>query len=112
MCADCTFMVTAMKPVMICLSVLLLIGQSSSTAIANDCKETACVNVYTENNQIIIEARKGDKTAKKTIAQSPKKPVVKAKPTKKSLPFFLLPEPKKPVVKKPIKKKPVVKKTI
>jgi hypothetical protein len=103
-------MVTAMKPVMICLSVLLLIGQSSSTAIANDCKETACVNVYTENNQIIIEARKGDKTAKKTIAKSPKKPVVKAKPTKKSLPFFLLPEPKKPVVKKPIKKKPVVKK--
>jgi hypothetical protein len=103
-------MVTAMKPLIICLSVLLLIGQSSSTAIANDCKETACVNVYTENNQIIIEARKGDKTVKKTIAQSPKKPVVKAKPTKKPLPFFLLPEPKKPVVKKPIKKKPVVKK--
>ena len=103
-------MVTAMKPLIICLSVLLLIGQSSSTAIANDCKETACVNVYTENNQIIIEARKGDKTVKKTIAQSPKKPVVKAKPTKKPLPYFLLPEPKKPVVKKPIKKKPVVKK--
>jgi hypothetical protein len=103
-------MVTAMKPLIICLSVLLLIGQSSSTAIANDCKETACVNVYTENNQIIIEARKGDKTVKKTIAQSPKKPVVKAKPTKKPLPFFLLPEPKKSVVKKPIKKKPVVKK--
>jgi hypothetical protein len=86
--------------------------ESSFSAIANDCKETACVNVYTENNQIIIEARKGDKTVKKTIAQSPKKPVVKAKPTKKPLPFFLLPEPKKPVVKKPIKKKPVVKKTI
>ena len=101
-----------MKPLIICLSVLLLIGQSSSTAKANDCKETACVNVYTENNQIIIEARKGDKTVKKTIAQSPKKPVVKAKPTKKPLPFFLLPEPKKPVVKKPIKKKPVVKKPV
>ena len=99
-----------MKPLIICLSVLLLIGQSSSTAKANDCKETACVNVYTENNQIIIEARKGDKTVKKTIAQSPKKPVVKAKPTKKPLPFFLLPEPKKPVVKKPVVKKPVVKK--
>ena len=105
-------MVTAMKPLIICLSVLLLIGQSSSTAIANDCKETACVNVYTENNQIIIEARKGDKTVKKTIAQSPKKPTVKAKPTKKPLPFFLLPEAKKPVVKKPIIKKPVVKKPV
>jgi hypothetical protein len=105
-------MVTAMKPLIICLSVLLLIGESSSTATANDCKETACVNVYTENNQIIIEARKGDKTVKKTIAQSPKKPAVKAKPTKKPLPFFLLPEPKKPVVKKPVVKKPVVKKPV
>ena len=101
-----------MKPLIICLSVLLLIGESSSTATANDCKETACVNVYTENNQIIIEARKGDKTVKKTIAQSPKKPAVKAKPTKKPLPFFLLPEPKKPVVKKPVVKKPVVKKPV
>ena len=105
-------MVTAMKPLIICLSVLLLIGESSSTAIANDCKETACINVYTENNQIIIEARKGDKTVKKTIAQSPKKPLVKAKPTKKPLPFFLLPEPKKPVARKPILKKPVVKKPV
>ena len=101
-----------MKPLIICLSVLLLIGQSSSTAIANDCKETACVNVYTENNQIIIEARKGDKTVKKTIAQSPKKPTVKVKPAKKLPPFFLLPEAKKPVVKKPIVKKPVVKKSV
>ena len=99
-----------MKPLIICLSAILFLGESTSSAIANDCKETACVNVYTENNQIIIEARKGDKTVKKTIAQSPKKPVVKAKPTKKPLPFFLLPEPKKPVVKKPVVKKPVVKK--
>jgi hypothetical protein len=103
-------MVTAMKPLIICLSIILFLGESTSTAIANDCKETACVNVYTDNNQIIIEARKGDKTVKKTIAQSPKKPVVKAKPTKKPLPFFLLPEPKKPVINKPIIKKPVIKK--
>ena len=101
-----------MKPLIICLSVLLLIGESSSIAIANDCKETACVNVYTENNQIIIEARKGDKTVKKTIAQAPKKPVVKAKLTKKPLPSFLLPEPKKPVARKPIIKKPVIKKPV
>ena len=86
-------MVTAMKPLIICLSIILFLGESTSTAIANDCKETACVNVYTDNNQIIIEARKGDKTVKKTIAQSPKKPVVK-----------------KPVVKKP--PKPRVKKTV
>lgn len=101
-----------MKPLIICLSIILFLGESTSTAIANDCKETACVNVYTDNNQIIIEARKGDKTVKKTIAQSPKKPVVKAKATKKPLPFFLLPEPKKSVAKKPIIKNPVVKKPV
>jgi hypothetical protein len=101
-----------MKPLIICLSTILFLGESTSSALANDCKETACINVYTDNNQIIIEARKGDATVKKTIAQAPKKPVVKAKPTKKPLPFFLLPEPKKPVPKKPVPKKPVVKKPI
>ena len=101
-----------MKPLIICLSILLFLGESTSSALANDCKETACINVYTDNNQIIIEARKGDTTVKKTITQAPKKPVVKAKPTKKPLPFFLLPEPKKPVIKKPVVKKPVVKKPV
>jgi hypothetical protein len=105
-------MVADMKPSIICLSILLLIAESASSAIANDCKETACINVYTDNNQIIIEARKGGATVKKTIAQSPKKPVVKAKPTKKPLPFFLLPEPKKPVPKKPVVKKPIIKKPV
>ena len=103
-------MVADMKPLIICLSTILFLGESTSSALANDCKETACINVYTDNNQIIIEARKGDTTVKKTITQAPKKPVVKAKPTKKPLPFFLLPEPKKPVIKKPVVKKPVVKK--
>jgi hypothetical protein len=107
-------MVTDMNPILITFSMFLFVGASSTNAMGsdliNDCKKTACINVYTENNQIIIEARKGDSTVKKTIAQSPKKPVVKAKPTKKPLPFFLLPEPKKPVVKKPVVKKPVVKK--
>jgi hypothetical protein len=107
-------MVTAMKHKIIALSIACLFLQSTAVAHANEnagnCKDIACINVYTENNQIIIEARKGDSTVKKTIAQSPKKPVVKAKPTKKPLPFFLLPEPKKAVVKKPSANKPVVKK--
>jgi hypothetical protein len=109
-------MVTDMKPILITFSIFLFVGAGSTNAIGsdlvNDCKKTACINVYTDNNQIIIEAKKGDSTVKKTIAQSPKKPVVKAKPTKKPLPFFLLPEPKKPVVKKPVVKKPVVKKPV
>jgi hypothetical protein len=99
-------MVTDMKPILITFSIFLFVGAGSTNAIGsdlvNDCKKTACINVYTDNNQIIIEAKKGDSTVKKTIAQAPKKPVVKAKPTTKPRPLFLLPQPKlKPVVKKP-----------
>jgi hypothetical protein len=76
--------------------------------------------VYTDNNQIIIEAKKGDSTVKKTIAQAPRKPSAKAKPTTKPRPLFLLPQRKlKPVVKKPTVKttykrpiKPKVKKVV
>ena len=102
----------------------LFLGASSTNAMGsdliNDCKKTACISVYTDNNQIIIEAKKGDSTVKKTIAQAPRKPVVKAKPTTKPRPLFLLPQPKlKPVVKKPTVKttykrptKPKVKKVV
>lgn len=107
-----------MKHKIIALLIFSLFAQNTAVAHASEnasenageCKDSACINVYAENNQIIIEARRGDSTVKKTIAQAPKKPVVKAKPTKKPLPFFLLPEPKKAVIKKPIIKKPVVKK--
>lgn len=102
----------------------LFLGASSTNAMGsdliNDCKKTACINVYTDNNQIIIEAKKGDSTVKKTIAQAPRKPVVKAKSTTKPRPLFLLPQPKlKLVVKKPTVKttykrpaKPKVKKVV
>jgi hypothetical protein len=117
-------MVTDMKPILFTFSILLFVGASSTNAMGsdliNDCKKTACINVYTDNNQIIIEAKKGDSTVKKTIAQAPRKPVVKAKPTTKPRPLFLLPQPKlKPVVKKPTVKttykrptKPKVKKVV
>jgi hypothetical protein len=99
-------MVTDMKPILITFSIFLFVGASSTNAIGsdlvNDCKKTACIKVYTDNNQIIIEAKKGGSTVKKAITQAPKKPVVKAKPTTKPRPLFLLPQPKlKPVVKKP-----------
>jgi len=103
-----------MKHKIIAVLIFSLFAQSTAVAHASEnageCKDSACINVYAENNQIIIEARRGDSTVKKTIAQAPKKPVVKAKPTKKPLPFFLLPEPKKPIIKKPVIKKPAVKK--
>ena len=102
---------------MFALIVAILIAASQTPAIGADpCQETACVNVYTDNNQIIIEARKGNTSVKKTIAQAPKKPAVKATPKPKAVPLFFPPAAKpKPVVVKPTVKriyKPRVKKAV
>jgi hypothetical protein len=81
-------------------------------AVADDCAEKACITVYTENNQIIIEAKKGNTTVKKSIAQAPKKAAVKPRPKPTARPLFF--PPAKPVVSKPrIKRtyKPRVKKS-
>ena len=83
-------------------------------AVADDCAEKACITVYTENNQIIIEAKKGNTTAKKSIAQAPKKAAVKPSPKPTVRPLFFPPAATKPVVTKPkIKRtyKPRVKKS-
>ena len=105
-----------MVPHMFAVLVVLALIFSTNPAIAADpCAETACVNVYTDNNQIIIEARKGNTTVKKTIAQAPKKPVVKSTPKPKVVPLFFPPATPKPVVVKPTVKrsyKPRVKKAV
>ncbi len=83
-------------------------------AQADDCAEKACISVYTENDQIIIEARRGNTTVKKTIAQAPKKSTVKPSPKPTVRPLFFPPAPVKAVVKKPYIKrtyKPRVKKS-
>lgn len=68
-----------------------------------DCTNTACVNVYTQNNQIIIEAHKG------SGGTATKKPVV-AKPKPTSTLWFP-PKPKTvPTVKRTYKPRVVVKK--
>ena len=53
--------------------VIVCIVISPITAASADCTLTACVDVYTKNNQIIIEAHKGNgkKTATKTAAATP-----------------------------------------
>ena len=98
------------------LCVALMLCGMQAAAAADQCQETACVNVYTDNNQIIIEARKGATTIKKTIPQASKKPVVKAHATPKAVPMFFLPSSKpKPIVKKPTVKrtyKPRAKKAV
>ena len=83
-------------------------------AQADECVEKACISVYTENNQIIIEAKRGNTTTKKTIAQAPKKSTAKPTPKPTVRPLFFPPVPAKVVVKKPYVKrtyKPRVKKS-
>ena len=95
---------------------LALVFAGIQTAGADQCQETACVNVYTDNNQIIIEARKGNTTVKKTIAQAPKRAAVKVIPKPKAVTLFFPPKlTAKPVIKKPTVKrtyKPRVKKAV
>ena len=93
---------------------LALVFSGMQVAVADPCQESACINVYTENNQIIIEARRGNTTVKKTIAQAPKKVVMKTTPKKRAVPLFF-PPAAQPVVKKPIVKrtyKPRIKKAV
>ena len=92
----------------------LVLTSFMAPAQADDCAEKACITVYTENNQIIIEAKKGNTTAKKSIAQAPKKAAVKPSPKPTVRPLFFPPAATKPVVTKPkIKRtyKPRVKKS-
>jgi len=93
---------------------LALVFAGMQVATADQCQETACINVYTENNQIIIEARKGNTTVKKTITPASKRAAVKATPKPKAVPLFF-PLSAKPVVKKPTVKrsyKPRIKKVV
>lgn len=101
--------------VKILLSLALMSVGMQAAGAADQCQETACINVYTDNNQIIIEARKGNITVKKSIAQAPKKAAVKATPKPKAVPLFFPPTASKPVINKPIVKrtyKPRVKKAV
>jgi hypothetical protein len=83
---------------------------------ADPCQKTACVNVYTENNEIIIEAHRGSATIKKTIAQAPKKAAVKITAKPKVVPLFFPPTAAaKPAIKKATVKriyKPKIKKAV
>jgi len=90
----------------------LVLTSFIAPARGDDCAEKACIIVYTENNQIIIEAKKGNTTTKKGIAQAPKKAAVKPSPKPTVRPLFF--PPAKPAVSKPRVKrtyKPRVKKS-
>ena len=93
---------------------LALVFSGMQVAVADQCQESACITVYTDDNQIIIEARKGNTTVKKTIAQAPKKVAVKVAPKPRAVPLFF-PPVAQPAVKKPTVKrayKPRIKKAV
>ena len=104
-----------MVPLMVALLVILALFVAVPNAVAADqCEEKACINVYTDNNQIIIEAHKGSTSVKKSISQAPKKVTVKPTPKPTVRPLFFPPAAAKPIVKKPVIKrtyKPRVKKS-
>ena len=104
-----------MVPHMVAFIVIFaLIFALPTPAFADQCAEKACINVYTDNNQIIIEARKGNTSVKKSISQAPKKPAVKPSPKPTVKPLFFPPATPKTVVKRVVPKrtnKPTVKKT-
>ena len=80
-----------------------LLQPISAFAADNQCLDKTCVDVFTQDNQLIITAQKG---AGKPVAAS-KKPVVKPKP---AIPKPVAPKPvaPKPVAPKPVAPKPKV----
>jgi hypothetical protein len=95
-----------MVPHMVALLVILaLFVAVPNAAAADQCEEKACINVYTDNNQIIIEARKGSTSVKKNISQAPKKTTVKPTPKPTVRPLFFPPAVAKAVIKKPTVKR-------
>lgn len=93
--------------VKIILTLILVFSGMQPAAAAEPCQESACINVYTENNQVIIEAHKGSTTVKKTIVQATKKPTVKPTPKPTAVPLFFKPT----AAPKPNVNKPVIKRT-
>jgi hypothetical protein len=68
---------------------------STPSALAEDCQINACVDVYTQDGKIIIEARKGGTTV---VAPAPAKPTIKAIPKKVAPKKIVQPPVKKTVV--------------
>lgn len=100
------------------ISVLVLIFTylALPDALAEECVERACIEVYTQDGHIVIEGRKGKGAAStKVVIPTTKKPAVKATPKPKVSKRAFAPSPvvkstKKPTVKK-VAKKPAVKKS-
>lgn len=104
-----------MKPIFLTVFSLVL-ALTTPSAVAEDCIDTACINVYTENGQLIIEGRKGTGPVSRQVikaepstTKAPAKKKAKPKPKVTAKPTTAPPIPwptKKVIVKKrPVKKR-------
>jgi hypothetical protein len=79
------------RKIAVLIPISLIISVTPSAIADEECAVVACVDVYTQNGQIVIEAKKGS---------GPTAKVIKKVTVKKAV-------PKKPIFKKPIVKKPL-----
>ena len=86
------------RRIALAIPIVLFISALPSAHAASDCSVVACVDVYTQNGQIVIEAKKGKGPSAKVIPKIVKKRIVK-------------PATPKPYVPKKIVKRKVVKRT-
>jgi len=85
--------------------VSLILSAQPSALGAEDCTVVACVDVYTQNGQIVIEAKKGMGPSAKVIPKVVKKKIVRP-------PIFKRPTVVKPATPKPYVPKKIVKRRI
>lgn len=85
-----------MRKLLICLPLTLLLPFASltpmNTASAADCVDTACIDVYTQDGQIIIEGKKGNSPKAGTKPRTVKPPAPKPSAVKPIFPE-LIPRP-------------------
>ena len=93
------------RKIALAIPLVLFISALPSALAAPDCSVVACVDVYTQNGQIVIEAKKGKGPSAKVIPKIVKKKIVKP-------PTFKRPAIVKPVTPKPYVPKKIVKRKV
>jgi hypothetical protein len=93
------------RKIALVIPLVLFISALPSALAAPDCSVVACVDVYTQNGQIVIEAKKGKGPSAKVIPKIVKKKIVKP-------PTFKRPAIVKPVTPKPYVPKKIVKRKV
>ncbi len=97
---------------LICPVLLLASLAQPEKAVAADCTDSACIDVYVLDGRLVIEAHKGSASASSKTSSSTPKPVVKTTRIPKPKVTVHAVATKKAAVKKIVIRKPVVRKAI